>query len=653
MARSTRSPHRLLSSPRPPLFVLAARGLVGTAVLLVAAVLLGGTVLLVGAAPARAADTPSIRRMDVTAVADREHGTMHVTQDFDMEFHGSGNHGPYVYFVTRQAITGDADHWRVLTVGNVRATSPTDAPTQVSIEDSSDSAKIRIGDPDRTVSGTQRYVVTYDLAGVVNPDARGGHGDEIYWNVIGTGWESPMDRVTVTVQGPADVTGAVCYAGGRSATGSCDTATTTGDRAVFTQSHLAAGRGLTVAAQWPVGTFVDATPTYATRHTAANTLAPTPPALGIGAGTLVVGALLALLAFRRGRDRAYVGLTPGLRPAPGQETSIGPRRKEPVAVRFTPPEDASPGQVGTLIDGRAGTNDVVAGIVDLAVRGRLRTEEIPPEVGADAGALRKAFSSSKDKFTDWRLVPLPADRTPLPDHLVTLEDQLFRKHDAPLLRHDLGDRIATILMKEKTALNKEMTTRGWYRVRPDAQRAGWLLTGLGLVLLGLALGFGLGLGYGWGLAGLGPIVLGIAVFVMGFFVSARTAEGTAILAQAEGFKEYLMTAEADQIRVEEDHDIFSRYLPWAIAFGAESHWVGVFREIAAAGRPVAEPTWYHTWTGYSIFAGDNAFFGAEGSFMDAASHSGVWSASSGAGGMSGMSGGSVGGGVGGGGGGGW
>ncbi len=650
MARSTRSPHRLLASLRPLILVIAALVLVGTT--LVGTTLVGASP--VGTLPALAADTPSISRMDITAVADRAHGTLHVTQDFDMRFTGGGNHGPYVYFVTRQAITGDSEHWRVLTVHNVRAASPTGAPTDLKIEDSSGTYKVRIGNPDRTVSGTQRYLVTYDLGGVVNPDAQGGQGDEIYWNALGTGWESPMDRVTVTVQGPADVTGAACYAGASSAGSACDTATATGDRAVFTQSHLAAGQGLTVAAQWPVGTFVDAAPVYAPRYTAANTVAPSAPALGIGGGTLVVGAVLALLAFRRARDRAYVGLTPGLRPAPGQQTSIGPRRKQPVAVRFTPPDDASPGQVGTLIDGRAGTNDVVAGIVDLAVRGRLRIEEVPPEVGADAGSLRKALSSSKEKFTDWRLVPLrAADRTPLPDHLVALEDQLFRKHEAPLLRHDLGDQIAMILMKEKGALNREMTARGWYRVRPDMQRAAWILAGLGLVLLGVALGFGLGLGFGWGLAGLGPIVLGIAVFVMGFFVSARTAEGSALLAQAEGFKEYLMTAEADQIRVEEDQDVFSRYLPWAIAFGAESHWVGVFRQIAAAGRPVAEPTWYHTWTGYSIFAGDNAFFGAEGSFMDAASHSGVWSASSGAGGMSGMSGGSVGGGVGGGGGGGW
>nr|WP_277873017.1 DUF2207 domain-containing protein [Raineyella fluvialis] len=241
----------------------------------------------------------------------------------------------------------------------------------------------------------------------------------------------------------------------------------------------------------------------------------------------------------------------------------------------------------------------------------------------------------------------------MPAPLRTLEDALFAKHEAPRLRHDLDTDIARIVMKEQNALQKGVVARGWYRIRPDLQKALWIMTGVLLVLLGVGLGLALGATIGWGLAGLGPILLGILVIVLGAFASSRTAEGSAILVQALGFKEYLMTAEADQIRVEEDQDIFSRYLPWAIAFGAESHWVGVFREIIASGRPVMEPTWYHTWAGTSVFLGNNSFFGAEGAFMDVASTSGVWSASTGAGGMSGMSGGSVGGGVGGGGGGGW
>ena len=62
----------------------------------------------------------------------------------------------------------------------------------------------------------------------------------------------------------------------------------------------------------------------------------------------------------------------------------------------------------------------------------------------------------------------------------------------------------------------------------------------------------------------------------------RTAEGSAVLAQSEGFKQYLETAEADQIRFEEAQDVFSRYLPYAIVFGVADRWAAAFEEVAEA-----------------------------------------------------------------------
>ena len=61
--------------------------------------------------------------------------------------------------------------------------------------------------------------------------------------------------------------------------------------------------------------------------------------------------------LRTGRDQAYLGLTPGLRPASGQQVTTGLRRREAVAVQFTPPEGTGPGAVGTLVEppGEVGT----------------------------------------------------------------------------------------------------------------------------------------------------------------------------------------------------------------------------------------------------------------------------------------------------------
>ena len=72
----------------------------------------------------------------------------------------------------------------------------------------------------------------------------------------------------------------------------------------------------------------------------------------------------------------------------------------------------------------------------------------------------------------------------------------------------------------------------------------------------------------------------------------RSALGHATLIQLEGFKLYIATAEADQIHFEEGTDVFSRFLPWATAFGEADHWTGVFAQLAKEGKYDASPDWY-------------------------------------------------------------
>jgi uncharacterized membrane protein len=86
---------------------------------------------------------------------------------------------------------------------------------------------------------------------------------------------------------------------------------------------------------------------------------------------------------------------------------------------------------------------------------------------------------------------------------------------------------------------------------------------------------------------------GLTVLVLAGRMPARTGTGSAVLAQAEGFRLYLTTAEADQIRFEEGQDIFSRYLPYAVVFGVAERWARVFDELARAGRiSPSPPGWY-------------------------------------------------------------
>ena len=71
-----------------------------------------------------------------------------------------------------------------------------------------------------------------------------------------------------------------------------------------------------------------------------------------------------------------------------------------------------PGQVGTLVDFKANPLDVTATIVDLAVRGYLKIEEL-----SEGGLLRKG---------DWKLTRMKEDDAELMPYEQKLLDGLFR-----------------------------------------------------------------------------------------------------------------------------------------------------------------------------------------------------------------------------------
>jgi uncharacterized membrane protein YgcG len=365
-------------------------------------------------------------------------------------------------------------------------------------------------------------------------------------------------------------------------------------------------------------------------------LTPTALTGSLAALILVPGlALLGWLAFTKGRDRRFAGVTPGL-------VATGGARQEPVpivgagpvAVQFAPPEGLRPGQLGTLIDEQANVLDVTATIVDLAVRGHLRIEEQP----------RKGLFRTRD----WLLVKVPGGRGDLVEYERLLYSGLFDTGDAVLLSA-LRKRFAARLAKVQSALYTSVTSEGWFRGRPDKVRGRWQVAGFVLAIAGGWLTFLLGRRLHWAPVGIALTLIGVLLFFLARRMPARTAKGSAMLAQARGFREYVRTAEAEQLRFEEGEDIFSRYLPFAIVFGEAERWVRVFGQLAAAaGTTAVAPAWYSGPNGWS----SESFADSLGGFTSSASGT-IAAATPSSSGGSGFSGGSSGGGGGGGGGGSW
>ncbi len=584
-----------------------------------------------------------ITRYDVTADVAVD-GSVAVGIELDFDYGDDPGHGPYLSFPTRVSYDDERD--RVFEFSDVQASSPTGAPADVHRDDESDAMVLRIGDEDvDDVSGVQTYVVTFTVDGWLNPANAQHSGDELYWNVIGAGWEVPLSDVTVRVDGPADVQGAACFVGPYGSTTPCGSATTSGTTATFTQDVVQVGDQLTTVTGWPGGTFPGVEPIL--RDKPDPTVPVRPLSAGGAAAALVVlvGGGLAIGRVRRtGRDRVYLGLTPGLRPASGQEASTGHRdRRAPVSVQFEPPSGTRPGEIGTLVDEKADPVDVTATIVDLAVRGWLRIEEVP----------RK---NPRKKPKDWTLVRLREGTEGLLPFEAYLLSSLFEKGPQIALS-DLRTTFASDLAKVQTMMYEHVTDVGWFRANPRSVRTAWIVVGVLLLALGglgAAVGFGVQVVPGLALVGIALAAVGILVLALSGSAPARTADGTAVLAQTLGFRRYLATAEANQLRFEEGEDIFSRYLPYAIVFGLTDRWARVFAELAAQGRSVAAPVWYvgtYSPTANAFWA--TGFVGAMDRFESVAT-SAITAPTPGSSGGSGFSGGGFsGGGVGGGGGGGW
>jgi len=590
-------------------------------------------------------------------------GSMGVTETIDWQFGPGEHHGIKRNITVRQGVSDPPGKFRAYEMSDVTASSPTGANTDVYVSELGADNVIRLGSPDEPFEGAQRqtYVIKYRLAHVANgfPD----HA-ELYWNVTGGGFVIPLDSVKATVHGPAAVTDALCFKGADRSADPCQASA--GPTATFSATALSPSEQMTIVASFPASAVTGTTPDLRDGDTGFSGGAVSPMSssaakalsvLGYGGGLVIpvlAAALMGTLFWKRGRDEQYAGLTPGLTPVAGAAGPVTHGQNGPVAVQFSPPEGIRPGLVGTIVDEQANTIDVSATVIDLAVRGYLRIEEV------ESGHLFKR--------TDWQLTQLvPPDRA---EALLPFEETLLAGIFAdsnPVLLSGLKNKFHTTLTTVQSQMYAEVTRRGWFRKSPDQVRRAW--TALGFVVMGAGLvsgwflgiqsaetdrigGLSLGIPSGIVLA-VGLLVAGGIIFLLGQRMAAKTAGGSAVLAQSLGFKQYLVTAEARQIRFEEAQDIFSRYLPYAIVFGVADRWAGTFSEVAeaatAAGQSIGMPGWY-------IFAGSGGFgdFSGIASGVDSFSTmaSGTFTSTPGSSGASGFGGGGFSGGGGGGGGGG-
>lgn len=555
-----------------------------------------------------------------------------VTIDLDFDFGPDRDaHGPFLSIVERQEIHDDPDQYRLFEVSDIAVTSSSGAPTDLLVEREDGAVVVRVGDEDVEIGGVQSYTISYRIASLVTPASATGSDDVLLWNAVGQGWDVPLENVSVSVLAPEEPTAVACYAGGVGSTRACDGGAA--DGATLTHSRLNPGQGLTVEMLYPAGTFPDASVAYAPRRTFANSFGFASGA-GVATGAVVAGGVAAVAIARRRRRDVEPGAVDGVTDV-GGVTSIG----IPEGFRTEPPADVPPGEFGTLIDERAQPHDVVAILLDLAVRGALHIEALPPE--------------DDDDDSDFHLIRPqgPHDLRPYEQDLL---DGIFEGKTTVVVS-DSATEVAAAVAATQIALDEAVTKRGWFAGSPRKVRNSWLLGGAGVIVLGFAAMLVLAFTLGWGVLGIGIIALGVAMMVVAPSMPTRTALGSALTRESREFERYLRDVTADQPTWEQGReslvpDLFERYLPYAVALKLEERWTQAFTAAVQRGE-LQQPDWYLSPTNVAFYAlwSSGSFSQSLGDLGSGIVSSATVAAASSGGGMAG----SAGAGASGGGGGGW
>jgi uncharacterized protein (TIGR04222 family) len=233
-----------------------------------------------------------------------------------------------------------------------------------------------------------------------------------------------------------------------------------------------------------------------------------------------------------------------------------------------------------VLDEKADPLDVSATLVDLAVRGYLRIEEVGDAHGRAA----------KD---DFRLVRL----RDVDDQLLGYEQELLTRlwRKAPdgtaVTLSGLRTTFAGDLGEVRQGMYREVMSRHWFVRRPDHARAFWYVIGAVAFVVGLGAAVLVAATTNWGLLAVPLLAPGLILVLVAHRMPARTAAGRQVLEESVGYERFLDVADAEQLRFQEQELQFVAALPYAMVFGLTRKWAEVLSALEEQGLEL-HPTWY-------------------------------------------------------------
>ncbi len=534
-------------------------------------VVAGFVVVLAGGAPAAASpDHETLPQPDSDAPISNEislrldnDGVLHASET--ITFNQAAPEKLTRTFVTRESYDDEND--RTYEVNEITAQDGDGGAIEVdSADKESDDGEFL--DVTMATAGSDSVVLRYTVHGVTDSV---GQATELEWAAVG-GYSAPVAGTTVVVDAPGPPVALSCSAGAARSSMYC-TVSDMGDHessvARFMQANLEPGERLGIVVSYPPNT-APATANLDEKWSLSSAFAITPGTASVfGLVLLVLVGGLVLVIRERGRDERSVR-------AEAVVGDIAPLSPGSDGLRFSPPDDVHPGQIGTLVDEQADVVDITATVVDLAVRGHLVIRELPHE-----------------RSVEWQLERLPSTKhDPLLPYERLLVDAIFERQGRVTLEELGSERFAKRLAEVRDELYRDMVRLKWFARRPNLVRSRWTTGGIALTAAGVALTVALAIFTTAAFTGLAVVIAGAAVTVGGQFMPAKTSQGSRVFAHTLGFRSYLKSGRAEQVPEKYRVTIFSRYLPYAIIFDNVDRWARVLQTSYATGVEDDELPWY-------------------------------------------------------------
>ena len=472
-----------------------------------------------------------------------------VRENISYDFGTSERHGIYRDILRVQPNDQGAYQLKI-DVQSVQNSQGQDQP--FSVEKNGVYTRVKIGDPNKTTTGTHNYIISYKVLGAINYF---GDHDELYWNATGNAWPVGIAQASASVIVPGSQAPTVqCYAGADNSKSACLTATASLGKADFSQANLGSKEGLTIVVGWPKGlvAVLDRGQFQISKTAYDNILQPG------NFGPIAYASYLIPLLLIGWLTRQY-------------RASHTAKSRGTIIAEYDVPDKLRPAEVGIIQDNQLQNKELSAEIIQLAIDGYLIIERT---------------SSLKGLVHDYTLHKLKEGDTIDSPYAQRLFNKLFGASQEVKIK-DLKDSFYTKLPEIQKEAFVQVVTKGYFKENPqDVIKKYTVLAIIMFIAATLELAYIRNL-----IIFPALLISAIAAIIFAFFMPALTELGAATKDKIKGLKLYLSVAEKDRIDFhnapEKNPQTFQKFLPYAMVMGVEKKWAGQFADIY-----MEAPTWY-------------------------------------------------------------